>query len=395
MFSSETKFKNFNLYLLLIYLSWITILSLYFFFSEYIKFGELENGVKFGADTKFYLREANKIISGEATILDYKSKFGYILFLVPFVYFDLSFVYIVIIQLILTSVSAFCLYQITTRYFCKLAGTICFALFLIYFPIQIRNFYILTEMLFIDLVIILSFLFVFFKKKYLPLIIFFLFTLISIRPNGILYLFSIFICLFLFFIKNKKYIYLLFYFIFFLILSIPIINLLDSYISDLNLIDSISNKGIIWGWSLETNQRCRISCLGVELDNSNYQNNLFDVLSFIIHNFTDFTIIFLSKVFWLLLRARPYYSDLHNIYIIFFDLIIYSGFIYGFYKRPKNNFSVNLILLFVLLNIILVGLTFADWSGRFSLYFLPLIMIFSSYGLIIYIKKISNLIYKK
>ena len=282
MFSSEIKFKNFNLYLSLIYLSWITILLLYFFFSEYIKFGDLENGVKFGADTKFYLREANKIISGEATVLDYKSKFGYILFLIPFVYFDLPLAYIVIIQLILTSVSALCLYQITTRYFCKLAGVICFALYLIYFPIQIRNFYILTEMLFIDLVIILSFLFVFFKKKYLPFII-------SIRPNGILYLFSILICLFLFFIKNKKYLYLLFYSIFFLIISIPIINLLDSYISDLNLIDSISNKGIIWGWSLETNQRCRISCLGVELDNSNYQNNLFDVLKFIIHNFTEFT----------------------------------------------------------------------------------------------------------
>ncbi len=395
MFSSEIKFKNFNLYLLLIYLSWIGILSLYFFFSEYIKFGDLENGVKFGADTKFYLREANKIISGEATVLDYKSKFGYILFLIPFVYFNLSLVYIVIIQLILTSISALCLYQITTRYFCKLAGIICFALFLIYFPIQIRNFYILTEMLFIDLVIILSFLFVFFKKKYLPLIIFLLFALISIRPNGILYLFSIFICIFLFFIKNKKYLNLVFYLIFFLILSIPIINLLDSYISDLNLIDSISNKGIIWGWSLETNQRCRISCLGVELDNSNYQNNLFDVLRFIIHNFTDFIKIFLSKVFWLLLRARPYYSDIHNIYILFFGFIIYSGFFYGFYKRPKKNFSVNLILFFILLSIILVGLTFADWSGRFSLYFLPLVMIFSSYGLLIYVKKISNLIYKK
>ena len=68
MFSSEIKFKNFNLYLSLIYLSWITILLLYFFFSEYIKFGDLENGVKFGADTKFYLREANKIISGEAIL---------------------------------------------------------------------------------------------------------------------------------------------------------------------------------------------------------------------------------------------------------------------------------------------------------------------------------------
>ena len=53
---------------------------------------------------------------------------------------------------------------------------------------------------------------------------------------------------------------------------ISTINLLNSYIVDLNLIDSISSKGIVWGWSLENNDRCRISCLGLELDNSNYQN---------------------------------------------------------------------------------------------------------------------------
>ena len=250
-------------------------------------------------------------------------------------------------------------------------------------------------MLFIDLVIILSYFFVFFKKKYLPFIVFLLFALISIRPNGVLFLFSIFVCIFIFLINFKKYYYLFLLLIVFSILSIPIIKLLDSYINDLNLIDSISNKGIIWGWSLENNQRCRISCLGVELDSSGYNNNLFDVLRFILNNFKDFFVIFLSKVFWLLLRARPYYSDLHNIYIIFFDFIIYSGFFYGFYKRPKKNFSVNLILLFILLNIFLVGLTFADWSGRFSLYFLPLVMIFSSYGLLIYLKNISILIFKK
>ena len=395
MFNRNIKFYNYNLYILSIYFFWIVILSLYFFFSEYIKAGGLENGVKFGADTKFYLRQANKIIIGDASIFDYKSKFGYILFLLPFVYFDLSLKFIVIIQILLTFLSAICLYKITKKYFCKLAGVICLALFLLYFPIQIRNFYILTEMLFIDLVIILSYFFVFFKKKYLPLIVFLLIALISIRPNGVLFLFSIFVCIFIFLINFKKYYYLFLLLIVFSILSIPIIKLLNSYINDLNLIDSISNKGIIWGWSLENNQRCRISCLGVELDSSSYNNNLFDVLRFIFNNFKDFFVIFLSKVFWLLLRARPYYSDLHNIYILFFDFIIYSGFFYGFYKRPKKNFSVNLILLFILLNIFLVGLTFADWSGRFSLYFLPLVMIFSSYGLLIYLKKISILIFKK
>ena len=93
-------------------------------------------------------------------------------------------------------------------------------------------------------------------------------------------------------------------------------------------------------------------------------------------------------------RVRPYYSDLHNIYILVFNLIFYFGFIYGFIKRPKNNLSVNIIILFIVFSMILVGLTFADWSGRFSLYFLPLIMIFASYGILIFARKIKTFIFK-
>jgi len=394
MLNQNLKFNNYNLYLLAIFFFWIATLLLYFFFSEHVKAGSLENGVKFGADTKFYLRQANKILNGEVSVMDYKSKFGYILFLIPFIYFNLSLTFIVCFQLLLTAISAWCLYKISEKFFCKLSGVICVALFLLYFPLQIRNFYVLTEMLFIDITIILSYFIVFFKKYYLPIIIFLTTALISIRPNGILFLFSILLCIFFFLIKNKKYLYLATYILISLIFVFPIINLLNSYIIDLNLIDSISTKGIIWGWSLENNERCRNSCLGVELINNNYQNNLLDILKFILNNFFEFFKIFLLKVYWLLLRARPYYSDLHNYYILFFDIIFYSGFIYGFLKRPKSNFSVNVILFFILLSIILVGLTFADWSGRFSLYFLPMIMIFSSYGFLIFTKQILNIINK-
>ena len=391
MLNKKVIFNNYNLQLSIIFILWIVSILLYFFLNDYVKAGSLEGGVKFGADSKFYIRQATMILNSEASVLDYKSKFGYILFLIPFIYFNIPFVFIVIFQLILTAISAWCLYKITTKFFCKLSGIICVALFLLYFPLQIRNFYILTEMLFINFSIILSYLIVYFKKIYLPTIVFFIVALISIRPNGILFLFSILVSIFYFFIKYKKYFSLSFFVIVSLILIMPIINLLNSYIVDLNLIDSISTKGIIWGWSLQNNERCRDSCLGVELINKDFQNNIFDIFRFISINFVEFLKIFLLKVFWLLLRARPYYSDIHNYYILFFNVIFYTGFIYGFLKRPKNKFSINVILFFIFFSICLVGLTFADWSGRFSLYFLPLIMVFSSYGILIFTKKILNM----
>jgi hypothetical protein len=179
-----------------------------------------------------------------------------------------------------------------------------------------------------------------------------------------------------------------------LIATLPVYHLINAYFENLNFIGSL-NRGIIWGWSFENNQICKASCLSNELINNNYQNSLLGYLQFVMANFFEYFKIFFFKIFWLIARARPYYSDLHNYYIIFFNLILYLGFIYGFVKRPKNNFSIRFINFFILFSMILVGLTFADWSGRFSLYFLPFVMIFSSYGILIFIKKILKVINQK
>ena len=264
-------------------------------------------------------------------------------------------------------------------------------LFLSYFPLQIRNFYILTEILFIDIAIILSFLIVYFRKNYLKIIIILLLLLISIRPNGILFLFSILISLFFFLINTKKYLYLIFYLTISLISFFPLISFMNFYLLDLNLISSL-NKGIIWGYSFETNEICERSCLSIELVNNNFPNTVFGFLKFVLFNYAEYSKIFFQKIFWMIIRLRPYYSDLHNFYIIFYNVVLYSSFIYGFRHQPKNFFSSRCINCYMLLSIILVGLTFADWSGRFSLYILPFVMIFSSHGLLIFIKKILKMI---
>ena len=84
MINKNFQFNNYNLYIILTFSLWLITILLYFFFSEYIKAGSLNNGVKFGSDTKFYFRQANLIINGDVNIFDYKSKLGYILFLIPF-----------------------------------------------------------------------------------------------------------------------------------------------------------------------------------------------------------------------------------------------------------------------------------------------------------------------
>ena len=99
-FFKYTKNVNYKTYLLVIYLCWLSSLLMYFFFSEYVKAGALESGVKLGNDSKFYLRETINILNGDISILKHKSKFGYLLFLLPFLYLDLPLYTVVLVQII-------------------------------------------------------------------------------------------------------------------------------------------------------------------------------------------------------------------------------------------------------------------------------------------------------
>jgi hypothetical protein len=378
----ELKFNNYKSYLSFIYFFWIVLIISYFFLS----------GIKYGGDTPAYLGSAQDILSGDFSSIGYETRLGLILFLLPFVYFGIPLEFFILFQIALTGLATHCLYKISSKFFSELSGIICVVLFLFYFPLFNLNFYILTDTLFINTIIISCYLLVYFRRNYIPLIILLILLLITIRPNGIIFLFSILIGIFIYLYSYKKYLYFLLYSLFTLTLIFPIIEILNSYIDDLTLMDSISSKGLIWGYSFEKSARCAASCLSIEWVNENYENNIIGILKFISVNFINYFKIFVLKIFWLLFRARPYYSDLHNLYILIYDIVLYSSFIYGFIKRPKNSFAVHVIIFFILFSIVLVGLTFADWDGRFSLYFLPLVMIFSSYGILIFVKKIFNMV---
>ena len=133
------------------------------------------------------------------------------------------------------------------------------------------------------------------------------------------------------------------------------------------------------------------NCHSEDLIRTTTTSTLLDLLNFYQNNFINLMKLFFYKLFWLIARIRPYYSDLHNLYIILYAVVLYPSFLYGFLKRPKNNFPINIILFFSLLQILLFGVTFVDWSSRFSLYFMPFVMIFSSYG----ISSFLNFIIKK
>ena len=112
-------------------------------------------------------------------------------------------------------------------------------------------------------------------------------------------------------------------------------------------------------------------------------------MHFFNNNIQNFTIAFLKKLYLFFFRVRPYYSEVHNLYLILFNFICYPLAIFGIIKfDSEKNLGIYFIYSLILFFIIGICMSFVDWSGRFSLYILPLILFFSGIGFDKLFKKI-------
>jgi hypothetical protein len=334
----------------------------------------MELGYLTGGDTKRYLIGSEKILNLE--LPSRKSYIGYILYIAIFQYLKLNLSYVVISQIFLSVLASLCIYKITKKLSNRFGGIFCLFLFLFYLPLQIWNFYILTETLFICSIIYILFFIIFFQKKYIPLIIILFIFTISIRPHGIILIPSFFLAslIWAYIGNNFKIFWSIILFI--CILTYPTILILNVYLADNNLENLMPNAPIIWGYKEMFNSTGFIIS-----DSSN--GDIYSLLIFVKNNINIFISSFFKKVWFFLVRVRPYYSDFHNFYLIFFNIIYYPLAIYGFLKlKSKSLLGTILMYSIIVFFTFTAGLTFADWDSRFSLYITPIFFIFASIGLV-------------
>ena len=345
-----------------------------FYFSGNIKAANFIDGYLWGNDSGRYTEGAEKILNFEIPTGKTLSYLGYVLFIAFFENFDLDLSYVAISQIFLTIISSLCIYRITKKFSSHVGGVLSISLYLFYLPLQIRNFYILTETIFICSIIFLIYFVVFYKKKFLPLIIFFIIFIITIRPHGILIIPSFFLSILIWSYYNdyKKLFYIII--INFVILSYPTLLLLNLYLENENIIAKIYSKGIIYGYENENNY------INFK-DPLNINSDLFSLIIYLGDNFNAFITSFLKKLWFFLLRVRPFYSDVHSIYLIVINFIYLPLAMFGMFKvNLKKELGTILMFLLILVFSMSVGFTFADWSGRFSLYILPIFFIFAGIG---------------
>ena len=368
---------DFKFFFIIPYFVWLLFILFYMFNSELIKAGELDGFVKYGNDSSTYLFYANQLTNFNFSNLDI-AKLSYIILIAVVMFLKLNLTTVIILQFLSTIISSFCLYLMGKKMFSKWVGLICISFFLTYLPIQLRNFYLLTEMLFINFSIILTY-FVFFKKEKKFFILLITIFVLFLRPQSFLILLSIALSIFVFSKSNKNYslslkLFALFSFSFLLLILTHI------GINNYNLIDSFS-KGIIWGYSFETNSLCYKECISDLTNPSIYEKNIFGLLLYVKDNFFILTKVSIYKIILYFSGWRPYYSFAHNVFILCFHIPIYFLFCVYFLRLKKFDQLEIFTLLYVLISAIFIGVTFADWSGRFIMYILPFIIIYASKSL--------------
>jgi hypothetical protein len=86
------------------------------------------------------------------------------------------------------------------------------------------------------------------------------------------------------------------------------------------------------------------------------------------------------KALLFLAHVKPYYSFLHNAFIVCFLLPVYFFAIRGVRHILENKMRV-LLFVFIGFQVVTVSLTSENWDGRFLLPVLPWVFIVSALGI--------------
>jgi hypothetical protein len=108
-------------------------------------------------------------------------------------------------------------------------------------------------------------------------------------------------------------------------------------------------------------------------------------------------ILFLEKINSFFLTTRAYYSDFHNLinksHNLFYVFAVLSMIISN-KKDPKLYAFLLVFLIIILLNALMVGLIFNEWSERHTLQVFPYMILLASYSIIHFLRILKTKLVK-
>lgn len=332
-------------------------------------------GIRRGGDTGLFESGSQNLLQGKILEGKQASYAGFIFLLTLTQRLGAGYEGMVVIQILTAGIAALALYDIGCRFYGSIAGFLAGFFFVVNPDIAQWNTYILTDSLYISSVIITTWLIYRASKDgrywYFGAILAILITA-SLRPNG--WLFVPVAGLYWVVIARSWN-------------SIPWLGILLS----LTVLFAVLFVSSGYKGSMQSVQPYQMLTQGevvwdyedwrltMPLGEDKIGNEWITVLRYVIRHPLVSLRLAAYRVGACLAHIRPFYSFRHNILAIVFLVPLYLLAIYGLFLARHKQLTILLVSV-IGSHLLLVALTFADWDGRFLLYTLPLIGVFSACG---------------
>ena len=342
-----------------------------------IAFYLLYGGIHPANDTERYMGAAIDILSGQPVEGKVANYLGYNTFIALNMFLGGGTTSIVLFQMALSLIAGITVWRIGRYIYGNASGFIASLAFVTYPTVQQWNLYILTESLFISLVIISIYMSIIARTwpKLVIAICIVLFTS-TIRPNGFIIPLAVLIYIaHLLWIRDKK-VYLVILIIFSAAIAILAFNNIDDMAREETILRHYEEGTVIYGYrsNLDNAAFDASSCSGIDSTVGQifcfFKNHPLTTVKLIILRFGSF-----------LLHVRPYWSDFHNIFSLVTLIPIYILALTSVFSAKSQHPEAWLLISVFFLQGVLVSFTFADWDGRFLNVVLPPIIILASGGL--------------
>ena len=103
--------------------------------------------------------------------------------------------------------------------------------------------------------------------------------------------------------------------------------------------------------------------------------------NFMVANPLFFSKLMLGKIIMYLSHIRPYWSWSHNIAVVLFLWPLYFFCYQALKKGLVTDYLAKVAIVYMLIHTIIVGITWADWDGRFFVPIIPLVIVLGVIGL--------------
>jgi hypothetical protein len=352
------------------------IYLLAFFWLAVNSFLLLHNGIETGLESLKYIHQANLFLKNGSF-----SSGNFVFYSVPILLIafavktGLGYGFVVIVQLILNGISVYCFYQLVR----KLTGSQKLAFFytiaflgMIYY--QLYNIYLYSESLFFSLSIIYTYI-LFCTDRYrintwISLLIV-LCLLYLTRPVGIFFIPATFFYLLFRFYRSKALLILVISVVIFLPVFYFLLNYSLGSGGELNFLLPYEQEHII----------CGVSTVNIshQIDIPGEKNSIGGLVYLITNHWDLFSRLAVRRLISFVKLTRPFYSQLHNLFLAVYFYSLYFLIIAGIRKMTKNFLAEFVFMwLIIFLTTFTVILSCDEWHNRFMLAILPFILFLSA-----------------